>query len=146
MGAKKAGNRFLAVLLAAALICGLFAGCSAADNRRTYAGDGWYAKQTDPAEPEGSTPAEDSTPSDDPSLPPETEATTPTEARQELAYSVLGTVATDHLILRDGPGAKYSARLVLPRDTRLVIYTRVYDNGAYWGRTDLGWVCMDYVK
>ncbi|MBQ7800847.1 MAG: SH3 domain-containing protein [Oscillospiraceae bacterium] len=60
--------------------------------------------------------------------------------------AVVKTVASDTLNIRAGAGTEYEKVADYKRGNIIVILEQVSVNGRAWGRTDLGWVCMDYVK
>lgn len=74
--------------------------------------------------------------------PEETEA--PTEAPTEPG--VTKTVTSNNLNIRSGAGTKYEKVGSYKRGDVITIYEETVVGGQPWGRTDLGWVCMDYVK
>ncbi|MBO4937649.1 MAG: SH3 domain-containing protein [Clostridia bacterium] len=58
---------------------------------------------------------------------------------------VTGTVVTDTLHVRSAAGVENKQVGNYYRGYKIVILEQTTVNGKVWGRTDLGWVCMDYV-
>lgn len=56
------------------------------------------------------------------------------------------TVTADYLNVRSGPGFDFAVVNGLDEGTRITVYEEAHADGLTWGKTDLGWVCMDYVK
>ena len=50
------------------------------------------------------------------------------------------------LRVREGAGTKYKQVGSLERGTQVVVYEEKSVNGILWGRTDLGWVSLDYIQ
>lgn len=76
------------------------------------------------------------------------ESVTPSEP-EELPEGVLytGTVInTDELRVRTGAGTANPEVTRLTSGTEVNIYEETTVNGVLWGRTDLGWVAMTYIK
>ena len=59
---------------------------------------------------------------------------------------VTKTVCTDDLNIRSGAGVQNEKVGEYHRGNKIVILEQTTVNGTAWGRTDLGWICMDYVK
>ncbi len=59
-------------------------------------------------------------------------------------YGVVDCTGT--LNIRSGPGVGYSPVGSYVAGTRVLIYEQVTAGGRRWGRTDLGWICMEYVR
>ena len=103
-----------------------------------------------------------------PSTPPETEAvpeTTPvTEPEQEASDAPSkdkepeepaprpepdlgkGKVTADALRIRSGPGADNRILGFYYQNDTVVILEKILVNSVYWGKTDQGWIHMDYVQ
>ncbi len=56
-----------------------------------------------------------------------------------------GTVTGDNVNIRSGPGTGYDAVGSLSEGDEVEILAQFEIDGTYWGCTDKGWVCMDYV-
>ena len=57
-----------------------------------------------------------------------------------------GTVKVkSNLTIRKTPGATGKTAGTYPNGTKLTITQKVSASGKLWGRTDKGWVCLDYV-
>ena len=56
------------------------------------------------------------------------------------------TVTSNNLNIREEPGSKKKKVGAYSKDDVIVIYEQQLVGTQYWGRTDKGWVCMDYVK
>lgn len=60
---------------------------------------------------------------------------------------VYGVVyCTGTLNIRSGPGVGYAPVGSYIAGTRILIFNQVTAGGRKWGRTDKGWVCMEYVR
>ncbi len=60
---------------------------------------------------------------------------------------VHGTVtSTAGLNIRSGPGVNHPPVGSYPYGEKILVYEQTVVSGQKWGRTDRGWVCMDYVK
>lgn len=59
---------------------------------------------------------------------------------------VYGVVNTTRLNIRSGPGDGHPSIGFYEKDDVILILERKEVSGVLWGRTDLGWVCMPYVK
>lgn len=59
----------------------------------------------------------------------------------------IGTVlrSAGEINLRSGPGTSYATVGRLSGGCSIAIYEQQYSEGRNWGRTDGGWVCMDYI-
>ena len=82
---------------------------------------------------------------------PETEATVPStnpeEGVEEKPQGIPGIVTSKTgLNIRSGPGTDYPVVTSYPSGSRIVILEQKTQNGVSWGRTDKGWVSMQYVK
>ena len=71
---------------------------------------------------------------------PEEEAEAPTEP------GVTKTVTSKTLNIRSDAGTAYDKVGQYVKGDQIVIYEEKTVSGQKWGRTDKGWVCMDYVK
>lgn len=56
------------------------------------------------------------------------------------------TVTADYLNVRSGAGLGFAVVNGLDEGTKITIYEETSADGLAWGKTDLGWVCMRYVK
>lgn len=70
----------------------------------------------------------------------EASAETPTEA------GVTMTVTSKTLNIRSGAGTSHDKVGAYKKGDTVTIYEQQKVGKQYWGRTDDGWVCMDYVK
>lgn len=69
------------------------------------------------------------------------------EETQNEEQSVYGIVtSTGGLNIRSGAGVSYAPVGKYAGGTRIQIFAQVIVSGQKWGRTDKGWVCMDYVR
>ena len=60
---------------------------------------------------------------------------------------VYGVVtSTGALNIRSGAGVGHAPVGSYPSGARVLIYEQVSVSGQKWGRTDKGWVCMDYIR
>ena len=59
--------------------------------------------------------------------------------------SVVRTV-TANLNIRAGAGTTYESLGQYPKGTQVIITDRTNVGSTVWGRTDKGWISMDYVK
>lgn len=76
---------------------------------------------------------------------PEPEETVPPR-QEESSGRVYGTVnAVGGLRVRKGPGTGYAMAGSLWNGNRVEILEVQTNGGVNWGRTELGWICMDYV-
>lgn len=73
----------------------------------------------------------------------EPETTVPEETEPE---PVTMTVTAEKLSIRSGAGTDQEKIGVYRRGEEVVIYETVIIDGANWGRTDKGWICIDYCK
>ncbi len=79
--------------------------------------------------------------------------TKPTESWQEVTVPVYETESTyqegkiiaDALMIRSGPGTDNSIIGFYYQDEMVLITEKVLVNSVYWGKTDKGWIHMDYV-
>lgn len=62
------------------------------------------------------------------------------------AGAVIRTVTASSLRIRAGAGTKYDQVGSYQRGAEIVILEQTKAGGQLWGRTDKGWVCMEYVK
>ena len=53
---------------------------------------------------------------------------------------------TVELRVRSGPGTEYEDIGRLYEGTQVVIFETTYSSNREWGRTEHGWVCMDYIQ
>lgn len=74
---------------------------------------------------------------------PEQEATDPADKSEPTA--IKGTISADALRIRSGPGSAYSVVGFYYQKDTVVISEKVQKDSAYWGKTDKGWISMDYV-
>lgn len=66
---------------------------------------------------------------------------------QQPETTVTGTVTVgDSLNIRSGPGTGYSTVGKYTNGTKVTILEQQTVDGTVWGRTDLGWISLDYVK
>ena len=50
------------------------------------------------------------------------------------------------LIVRSGPGTQYEKLGFMNASNRFSVFQTKMSNGAQWGRTEKGWICMTYVR
>lgn len=76
------------------------------------------------------------------------EETKPEETKPETdTTTVTGTVnSTAALRIRKGPGTQYDRIGCYTNGNRVTILETQTVNNQKWGRTDKGWICLDYVK
>lgn len=61
--------------------------------------------------------------------------------------NVTGTVTTKSgLTIRKGPGTNYASIGGYSYGTKIVVLEKKTNGGMPWGKTDKGWVCLNYVK
>lgn len=60
-------------------------------------------------------------------------------------FTGTGVVNGAQLNIRSGPGMGYPSSGKLMPGSEIRIYEYATNNGAAWGRTDYGWVCLSYV-
>lgn len=73
--------------------------------------------------------------------------TDPTETTQiEEIEPITGVVVGDPLNVRSGPGTNYKGVGSMDKGETVVIWELSLHGELPWGKTDLGWVCLDYVK
>lgn len=60
--------------------------------------------------------------------------------------SVIGTVTAKSLNVRQGPGTSYDTVDTVSQGDQVVIYEQTTVDGKTWGRTDLGWISLQYVS
>ena len=76
-------------------------------------------------------------------VPPETQP----EEKPDAAAGIPGTVTSKAgLLIRTGPGTQYNSIGAYISGQQIRILEQVTANGMAWGRTDKGWVSMQYVK
>ncbi len=75
---------------------------------------------------------------DEPVTPPEEEGTTPLD--------LTGVTTADSLNIRTGAGTGYTKVGTYPRGTKVVILEKKLVGTSTWGKTDKGWISMNYVK
>ncbi len=64
----------------------------------------------------------------------------------EVPQPIEKTVTADVLRVRSGAGTTYGVVTTLKKGTKVLIYETKTVDGVLWGRTDRGWLSMDYVK
>ena len=64
----------------------------------------------------------------------------------EAPQPVEKTVTASSLRVRSGAGTTYSVVTTLKKGTKVTILETKTVNGVLWGKTDRGWLSMDYVK
>ena len=62
------------------------------------------------------------------------------------AYEVWNVTAEPTLNVRSGPGTTYDRVSSYTTGTEIIIYEQVTTDGTPWGRTSVGWVCLDYCE
>lgn len=72
------------------------------------------------------------------------DATSETEASAQTGEKK--TVTSNNLNVREDAGASYKKVASYKKGDEITIYEQKKVGSQYWGRTDDGWVCMDYVK
>lgn len=74
-------------------------------------------------------------------------ATEPLTLPNPIQDPIIGTVAwsAGEINLRSGPGTSYASVQRLSAGCPVTIYEQQFSDGRNWGRTDGGWVCMDYI-
>ena len=97
--------------------------------------------QPEPTEPE---PTEPEPTEPEPTEPEPTEPA-PTEPEVPETPVAMGTVNTNALTIRTGPGAEYDSVGLLYRNDRVEILEQQSDGSRLWGRISSGWICLDYV-
>lgn len=98
-----------------------------------------FEKETEPEETEPDvTDPEETEPEET-----EPEETEPEETEPE---QLTMTVNVDRLSIRSGAGTNYGKIGVYVRGDEVVILETVAVNDQNWGRTDKGWICIDYCK
>lgn len=75
------------------------------------------------------------------------DATRPTEPETKPEEKVIarGQVAVDQLNIRSAAGTHGYLMGCYKRGARVEIYEKALNNGTPWGRTNKGWICLDYV-
>ena len=64
----------------------------------------------------------------------------------DSSSAITGTVnVNDFLIVRSGPGTTYASVGFLFKDNTVRILEQKTSGGRNWGKTENGWVCMDYI-
>lgn len=61
------------------------------------------------------------------------------------SQGVTYVVSEDVVNIRSGAGTSYPSLRRVTSGEKLVVYEQTFSEGRTWGRTDLGWVCMDYL-
>ena len=74
----------------------------------------------------------------------EPEVTEPEPTEPETEYP-MGTVKSDKLTIRTGPGLEYESVGLLSKGDRVAIQKQQSDGARMWGKIKAGWICMDYV-
>ena len=64
----------------------------------------------------------------------------------EVAEGSIVRTVTANLNIRAGAGTSYAAIGKYPKGTQVVITSQTKVGSTTWGRTDKGWISMDYVK
>lgn len=78
---------------------------------------------------------------------PEIQPTPSEPPKEETEEGVPGTVISkSELMIRKGPGTGYQAVGSYPSRSQILVLEQKTVNGVNWGRTNKGWVCMQYVK
>lgn len=112
---------------------------------------GWVCMQyirldTDPQPPVPSTPP---TPTPPPTTLPDSGTTPDTDTAPDTGSTtgITGKVVrTNALCLRSGAGTNNKILDTLKMGTKVTIYQQTIVNGMVWGRTDKGWVSMNYIE
>lgn len=76
------------------------------------------------------------------------EADTDTETGNDpvgTPVNICGWVTATSLNVREGAGAQYDVVTRLPRDTYVTITVLIQSGSSSWGKTEQGWICMDYI-
>jgi len=74
-------------------------------------------------------------------------SSTPETGNSNTGSGVMGTVTTQYpLNIRTGAGTKNVQIGTYSNGTRITILEHTTVDGKLWGKTDRGWVCLDYVK
>ena len=68
------------------------------------------------------------------------------DAREETTMGFIGTITADVLCIRKGPGTGNVVVGSYKRGQTVTILEQTRVGITLWGRTDKGWICMDYVK
>ena len=102
-------------------------------------------------EPETTVPTEPETTEPEATEPSVPETTVPPETKPEQMpdspAGIPGTVTSKAgLLIRSGPGSQYQRVGAYSAGQQIRILEQVTANGMAWGRTDKGWVSMQYVK
>lgn len=100
--------------------------------------------ETEPTEPETTEP-EPTEPEPSEPEPTEPETTEPSEPEDSETPVIMGTVNTNALTIRTGPGTEYESVGLLYRNDRVKILEQQSDDSRLWGRISRGWICLDYV-
>lgn len=77
---------------------------------------------------------------------PPVEPTTDTEPESPAVVVNMGTVTASKLHIRKGPDSKYETDGAYFKSDRIEILETKTEEGTTWGRTNLGWVGMGYVR
>lgn len=75
---------------------------------------------------------------------PEQEATEPTDKTESTAAK--GKIIADALRIRSGPGTEYSIVGFYYQNEVVVVSEKTLAGSVYWGKTDRGWIHMDYFQ
>ena len=122
--------RLLRLTTALILLVAMLAACGKEDTEQTL-------NNLDNLEPTGTSTSEPTAePTEEPTAPPET---------QPEETSVMGTVSTDLLNVRTGPSSDAAIAGQLNRNARVEILEETVVDGERWGRTEVGWIRLDYV-
>lgn len=108
--------------------------------------NGWVSMDyisLDETEPDATEPSEPDT--TQPSEPDATEPGEPEPSEPAEGETNATVVCFNTMNIRSGPGTFNPVVGSYTAGTRVYIYEQTYWNGQYWGRTDKGWVCMDYI-
>lgn len=79
-------------------------------------------------------------------LPEETEAPTEEPTEEPAEPGVSKTVTNSFVNIRAGAGTQYEKVGEYKKGDVVVIYEETTVKGRPWGRTDKGWICLDYVE
>jgi len=61
------------------------------------------------------------------------------------ATSVEGTIIADALRIRSGPGTEYAIVGFYYENDTVVVFEQVLVDSVYWGKTETGWINLDYL-
>ncbi len=79
-------------------------------------------------------------------LPSQSPETTPPETTQPEVEGTIGYVVGEFLHIRSGPGTEYDVIGTLNVGTQVIILDQKIVGSAAWGRTEAGWVSMNYIS